>query len=169
MKISFFPEITNNEPVPLEITWDGFVESLKKHTFTYTDKLKVPAFSPAEYPDGARRARANVKCVHFGVLDLDKLTDAQMDVLRGKLDGTEYVYYTTWSHQKNFPLWCGRLIVPFSRPVLLSEWDLFWPRLNRRFGGLGDSACKDPSRLYFYPAAPDGTQGMEIFDHQVEQ
>lgn len=166
MLISLFPKITDNIPVLKELTWDKFATEFDPHVFSYQTKNSVPAFSPAEYPPGARRAKKKVKVVHFGVLDLDKLNDVQMELLREKLVGFEYIFYTTWSNAKRAPLWCTRLLLPFSRPVLVSEWDVFWPRFNHLFGNLGDPACKDPSRLYFIPAAPPGTEADAIFYHE---
>jgi hypothetical protein len=168
MQISLFPKITDNRPQPRTFaTFAEFVTELGSHNFGYTEKLAVPAFSPAEYPPGARRSKAKVKAVHLGVLDIDKVTGDQMSALEETLTpGLGFLFYSTWSSAANAPRTCGRLIVKFSRPVQASEWDAFWPRFNARFGGLADPACKDPSRVYFTPAAPAGTEDETIYYYE---
>jgi len=166
MRISVFERITDSTPIRREMSWPEFARELGTHDFSFADKNDVPAFSPAEYPEGALRSKTAVQRVHFGVLDLDKLTDAQLEGLTPHLKGIEHIFYTTWSHAKRAPLWCGRLLVPFSRPVLQSEWGVFWPRFNHRFGGIADIQCKDQSRLYFIPAAPEGTEDSAFLIHE---
>lgn len=168
MLISLFPKITDNRPQPKTFSFfQEFVTALGRHSFGYSDKLAVPAFSPAEYPPGARRAKTKVKAVHCGILDLDKLSEEQMSVLDATLTpGLGFLVYSTWSHAERSPLYCARLAVEFSRPVLVSEWEAFWPRFNQRFGGLADLQCKDPSRIYFTPAAPVGTEADTIYEYQ---
>lgn len=166
MLVSLFPSITETHPHPRRLDWATFARELGPHDFTRPTKDGVPAFSPAEYPPGASRAKGNVTRVHFGVLDIDKVPESEIARLTELLTDVAFIFYTTWSHPKHAPRWCARLIIPFTRPVLTSEWATFWPRFNHRFGGLGDPACKDPSRLYFIPAAPAGTEETAHFECQ---
>ena len=163
MLIALFPTIKESLPVRRTIEWSTFVADLGAHAFTFEAKNDVPAFSPAEYPEGSRRAKSRVLRVHFGVLDLDKLTEDQISDVIARATNIESVFYTTWSHPRK--PWCARLLVALSRPVLVSEWPTFWTRLNHRFGGHADPQCRDPSRVYFIPAAPAGTEAEAVYHH----
>jgi len=172
MLISYFPKISVTLPERQEKTWEEFAQDLvaRGHDFSYARKLDVPAISPAEYAPGVHRLKSKVLAVHFCVLDLDKLDEDQIAAVNEKLQGYEYVLYTTWSHHEKAPRWCVRVIIPFTRPVLGAEWETFWPRMNHLFGGLCDPACKDQSRVYFIPAAPAppaGTEADAIFHHET--
>lgn len=161
MKVSIFDSVHDTRPQTVEVDWADFAENLGPHDTTYDDKMSVPGFCPAEWPAGSTRSKRGVLRVHFGVLDLDKLPDAKFDELLPLLEGLSYIFYTTWSHVALVErgLWAARLVIPFTRPVLASEWSYFWPRFNARFGNMGDPSCKDPSRLYFIPSAPPGSNG----------
>lgn len=168
MRISLFSQITDNHPLARVLSWQEFVREFDPHVFTYETKGEAMAFSPAEYPEGARRAKDRVVRVHFGVLDIDKKTDQEIQRLMAALEGYEHIVYTTWSHAEAMAdgLWRIRVLLPFSRPVEGGEWKNFWPRLNRLFAGLNDPACKDASRVYFIPAAPKGTEADQVFEYQ---
>ena len=166
MIVSLFESMHQSAPYARILSWDEFSEHFDPHVFTYTRKTDVPCFSPAEYPPDTNRAASRVQRVHFGVLDLDKITDDNLTTLLEAIADTAHIFYTTWSHHKYAPLWAARLVVPFSRPVLPSEWPTFWKRLNHKFGNIADPACKDPSRIYFIPAAPAGTESDAVFHIQ---
>ncbi|MBW2672083.1 MAG: hypothetical protein JRD89_01540 [Deltaproteobacteria bacterium] len=103
--------------------------------------------------------------MHFGVLDLDKLTEAQFSEVSKAASDYDFILYTTWSHSERFKAkgtWSFRLVARFSRPVLASEWRKFWPRFNAIFAGYSDQKCKDASRLYFIPSAPADGDGESI-------
>lgn len=124
---------------------------------SHGDKTAVPALCPAEWPEDANRNKATVRRVWFAAMDYDKLTKAEMNATLEAADGLAAVLYTTWSHAQRHAAtgsWSFRLLVALSRPVEKAEWKTFWPRLNARLGGLADSRCKDPSRIYFLPSAP---------------
>ena len=170
MLISYFSNIKQTLPERQEKSWSEFASYLEGcSSIRYMRKIDVPAFSPAEYPPGTHRLKSKVVAVHFGVLDLDKLDDDQMAVVNEKLKGHAHIFYTTWSHAESVPLWCARLVIPFSRPVLAGEWDVFWPRMNAMFGGFGDPACKDPSRVYFVPATHADAVDDFIFHHSEKE
>lgn len=166
VKVSIFDHVRETTPKLQETDWETFSSTLGPHTTSLADKASAPGFSPAEWPSGRSRGKRGLLRVHFGVLDLDKLPDARFDDLLPHLSGLAHIFYTTWSHPElqQRGLWAGRLIVPFSRPVLASEWELFWPRFNHRFGDMGDPACKDPSRLYFVPSAPADSNGASVYE-----
>lgn len=152
---STFRHARDNRPRTEKGVWDRFVCSvLKPHDVTLKDKNSARAFSPAEYSPGATRAVANVQRVHFGVLDVDGVTNEQVESLCTILAPYAHVLYSTWGHAAARPLFKLRVVTPFDRPVEASEWRAFWPRFNYWFGSYGDTQCKDPSRIYFVPACP---------------
>lgn len=162
MKVTIFESLLNTTPALVETTFKNFVAELLPHRFDYGEKRDVPGFSPAEWQTNSKRSRRNIVAIHFGVLDLDKLPESKIETdLLPRLEGMAFCLYTTWSHDVALKSgkWAMRLLVPFSRPVSSAEWDRFWPLFNTRFGSLGDISCKDPSRLYFIPSAPPGTEG----------
>jgi hypothetical protein len=145
-----------------EMTWDDFALGLlpaPEERFRHEVKEALPAFSPAEFQQGMPRLARNVLRVHFGVLDLDKVSTRVLGDVVARLDGLDSILYTTWSHAKHAPagLWCVRICVRLSRPIDLTEWPTFWPALLTRFNAPSDPQCKDPGRIYFGPFAPPGT------------
>ena len=164
---SLFRAARDNEPILHQTTWSQFVAELEGHDTSIERKADAPAFSPAEYQPGAKRAAKNVLRVHFGVLDVDEATDDAVERLADLLSPYAHVLYTTWGHAAARPRWKLRVVLPFSRPVEADEWRAFWPRLNAQFDSLGDTQCKDISRLYFAPACPE-TELKEALFHAQE-
>lgn len=158
VKLSLFAGVKDNTPQLHETTWAQFAADLGPHATEFTEKLSVPAFSPAVF--SGPRAKTNVTEIHFGVLDIDKPSSAEVDELCGRVEPYQHILYSTWSHSPD--RFCARLLVPFDRPVGPEEWARVWQHLDRSFGGFGDPACKDPSRLYFIPACPN-ENGQDAF------
>lgn len=167
MRLSVFSGAEDNVPKPLECDWAWFAENLGPHDYTFTDKLKTRAFSPAEYPDNSTRLAKNVVRLWMFVGDHDHLTEEQaLGVIDRIVEfGLRAIVYTSWSHAAD--PWRIRSVIALTRPVLREEWAAFWPRVNALFDGLCDKKCIDPSRLYFGPFAPAGTESSnfyEVFD-----
>lgn len=160
MKISFFSNAYDNFPIAWEGNWQAFLAEILPHRFVPddVDKEDCPAFSPAEYPEGARRGLKNVTQVHLAVFDGDHQTEESVFAVDDVIErlGIAGLIYTTWRHGED--PWRIRGVFPLSRPVLRDEWPLFWARFNTLFGGICDPQCKDASRLYFSPAAPEGSE-----------
>lgn len=123
----------------------------------------MPAFSPAEYPDGAERATKNVRSLQAFVADVDHVTqDVALATLRRVHDAQlAAVAYSTWSHAGD--PWRFRVVNPLTRPVTPAEWPAFWDTMNKAYGGVCDTKCIDPARLYFGPYAPAGTQDKNFY------
>jgi len=159
VQVSLFRHARDNSPEMRQYgTWEELVAELGGHRVQPGgDKLSQPALSPAEYPQGAARASANVRRVHFIMLDFDKLSASQLDDVLGAAEGHACVLYTTWSHPARHledGSWSFRLVMKLDRPVELGEWSRFFRRLRARFKNLPDRKCSDPSRIYFGPASP---------------
>jgi hypothetical protein len=113
-----------------------------------TDKLSLPAWSPAAYRPGVRRSAAAVESLDFLVLDYDEGETIAGAVERwGRWAGC---YHTSWSHTSAAPKF--RAILPLAEPVPGAEWDRAWEWAASYDGRRLDTKCKDPSRIYILPA-----------------
>ncbi len=112
------------------------------------------AWSPVVLKPGTTRANANVQSLTLGVLDLDGMTDAQVQHLETVLVGRRYVLHTTHSHTEANPRL--RVILALSRPVRADEWAVVLANLVLTLGVPADPTCKDLSRLYFLPSVAEG-------------
>lgn len=169
MRLSRFKDARDNTPNHVEVTWNAFAEALSVHTSCpvpgYSEqeldeaKKGLPCFCPAEFLDGAARAKGNVLRVWLFVADLDNLTEqSALTVCQGlKQANLAAAIYTSWKHAVK--PWRLRVVQPLSRPVDAEDWPDFWDRMNGMFGGICDPKCKDASRIYFGPFIPVGTEG----------
>jgi len=127
---------------------------------SYLTKEAAPLYSPAEWLPGKTRGKDGIAALHFGVLDLDHCNPDELAeiILATYHRGLAYFAATTWRHgEKSDRDACARLLVPFSRPVLVSEWPRFWRAFNDDVArGRGDEQCKDASRSYFFPSFCEG-------------
>lgn len=158
MKFSLFRHSKDNRPLPVECSWEHFVESMSAHDFTHTDKLMCPAFSPAEYRPGATRGNKGVVALHMLVLDLDEVSEDEVLSVCATIEeiGCAALLYTSWSHATK--PWRCRIVIPLSRPVKPEHWESCWSKSNDLFGGVADPQCTDQARIYFGPFAPPGTE-----------
>ena len=164
MRISLFSGAKNEEPILWEGTWDEFCAEIGPHRFDIADKESTPAFSPAEYSaDCKRRSDGAVLAVHLFAIDLDHSTEERVLELLGQVQdrGLAALVYTTWTHASD--PWRVRVVLPLSRPVPGPQWRAFWSRAAGLFGGDLDPKCKNPSRIYFGPYAPAGTEDQNFF------
>lgn len=135
----------------------------------YVAKDDAPLFSACEYRAGHGPNKDEktkyVVCGHFGVADLDGKNHEGVpeDLLlrcltRLKQDDIPFRVVSSWSHTGKDNRYSVRVIFPFSRPVLVSEWGLLWERIQTRiFEGAADKSCKDITRRYYCPAIPEGS------------
>lgn len=190
-RLSLFRFAFDAEPVAVGFTWDRFVEQLSTHEFkpegevecpkcsgagchicknsgSVASKLTCPAFSPAFYPEHARRGNANVEALSLWVGDLDALDESEVEAFvdAALARGWALHLYSTWSHARK-PGISVRPILPLSREVTPEEWSHVWHAVNDALGGLSDPKCKDPARLYFGAYAPAGDE-QEAFAHTFE-
>jgi hypothetical protein len=120
-------------------------------------KADEGGFSLAHF-NGDERRRADVQAVYALGLDCDdgSLTLEHAAVL---LASYRALLYTTHSSMPSAPRW--RAVVLFSRPVTAAEYDAIWSHAARHIGAAGielDGATKDPSRLWYVPAAKPEAQ-----------
>lgn len=170
LRVSTYQRKTDRVPVTeVYESFAALLDDLQPHQFR--SEKDGPLFSPAEIGDGKTRANKNVRCVHFGVLDLDDISDAALADVTGRLSGAQAAIYTTWRHPEASKRGLGRyrVLLAFTRPVLLAEWPTFWRLTVARFapGAATDETCKDASRMYFLPSLPLGCEEHALFLDQA--
>lgn len=165
MIVSTFANAKDNLPKEVELTWDQFVATIGPHSHDFPPEAKelgaLPMFSPAHYPPNKTRHATNVVSCSFIVLDIEHVTGPQLLEVCRKVEVFNAILYTSWNHSHdlhNLGQWRVRICIELTRPVVLREWKLFWPRMAGYFGMVADPKCKDPSRAYFGAFAPPGTE-----------
>jgi len=157
-------------------TWGELCSNFEEAGFILDKESKgsVPLLIPAALREGSEsKEKGNFTEVSFGALDIDRVTEEVLqELIDTHLKGYSYILYTTWGHAESMQL-DGlakvRVFVPFTRPVLAQEWDLFWPQFNALFGGISDHKCKDISHGYYIPSAPaDTPEEFRILDVEAD-
>ncbi len=152
----------NPTPHHHEASWEDFAGLFLEVSYTpcnpcagHTCPHKFGmAWSPVTLKDGGTRANDNVLSVNMGVIDLDKITPAELPNVERALAGRRYILHTTHSHREGAPRL--RAILALSRPVLASEWAVVYRALVAELDVPADPTCKDLSRLYFLPSVAEG-------------
>jgi len=122
-----------------------------------------PLWSPVEMAAGKRKSvAADIAWVHCLVMDYDGGTT--IEDARARWEPWEYVLHTSWSHtQGHHKL---RVILPLIDPMPGDRWREIYTEVlswdaersgmaeeDAAAAGLrADTACKDPSRMYYVPA-----------------
>jgi len=145
-----FDDIKTIKPKPFAISWLG-LEALLTNSVQNADKTKRELWSPVEYYHLTTRGNRNVKNVTCLVVDMD---GESFDY--AKLDGLEYLAYTTWSHEPGNEHW--HLVLPLAKPVPGHIWSDVWVQLLERINVVGDPQTKDPARLFYRPQHRPGIE-----------
>jgi putative DNA primase/helicase len=129
--------------------------SLDPETFIKAEKKDdLPLIIPAEFnhSDIVRRTAHNVLNVTMGVLDLDHGSATEQDLTLSIVKKFGHFVHTSFSHDP-----AGqhkhRAFVKFSRPVNITEWKAFFPRMLVRFQATttADWKCSDAAHMFFTP------------------
>lgn len=160
LNVSLFAKDTDPTPhLRVGLSFAELVEAIGPPK-SYPTKKSPGMYSPAEWLPGHTRGLQGIACVHFGVLDVDHFTQDATAALVGDLTNRGLAFYlvSTWSNgEKSTEDVCARLLVPFSRPVLVSEWPRFWRGFSEEITGrAADEKCKDASRAYYAPSFCEG-------------
>lgn len=101
--------------------------------------------------EGGRRLKTAVMSKQIVTLDVDYAKPDFLDVLRSKLAGVAWIYYTTHSHSPESPRY--RLLLPLDRPALPVEYEPV-ARWVAAYLGIEqfDRTCYDLNRLMFWPS-----------------
>ena len=150
-----FDDVKTIRPKQFAISWLG-LEALLTNSVENIDKTKRDLWSPVEYYHLTTRGNRNVKNVTCLVVDMD---GESFDY--AKLDGLEYLAYTTWSHQPDDEHW--HLVLPLAKPVPGHRWSEIWTQLHERINVVGDPQTKDPARIFYRPQHRPGiTPGFKL-------
>jgi hypothetical protein len=178
MKLSRFDSNLDRHPQLVEVTWDELIAQLRdvhrapcaadtcgkgEHEHLYIDRAGnerrggcrhkyIGAWSPAVYPSGATRGKNSVDYVEALVLDLDHLTDEELDDTAMRLEPYRYIAHAT--HGDRAGDRALRAVIAMSRPVSGKDWPRFWSAAMQALGMPADPSCCDASRLYFLPTRP---------------
>lgn len=171
MKFTTFSCLTDNVPFEYE-GWDTFLQQLKLRVCD--SKESVPLYCPGWYLPGKPRKNEYLIGITFGPIDVDDATEEQVEEVMEFLieEGIYFIFHTTHSILKGLRdgKFKGRFIFRFNRVVEPDEWPKVWRALNELCGGLADQACKNPSRIYFYPSCPPEAEDVAMcqeFDGDV--
>ena len=162
-----FRDVKSNQPQKFAISWQG-LSSLLQISEARSDKTQRELWSPVTYFHGTTRGNRNVEYVTCLVVDMD---GEAFD--HARLNGLEYVAYTTWSHTPEDQHW--HLVLPLAYPVPADRWHEIWTRLHERINIVGDPQTKDPARIFYRPqhkplTTPDIKIGFgEFIDPQLEE
>jgi len=162
-----FHDIKSNQPRNFAISWNG-LSALLTISVPNSDKTQRELWSPVTYFPNTTRGNRNVDQVTCLVVDMD---GEAFD--HAKLDGLEYLAYTTWSHTDDDEHW--HLVLPLAYPVPAYRWHEVWTRLHERINVVGDPQTKDPARIFYRPQhKPLATprlkmQSGEYIDPQLDQ
>lgn len=144
-----FDSVKSVKPRPLAETWEALVEVLSVHV-ERDAKQHGNLWSPVSYHEGATRGLAGVDKVSAFVLDLD---DVGLDAVRQRLNGLAFVAYSTWSFNGTSGV---HVAVPLAEAVDVWEWESVWDACFDFFGRVGDSVCRDASRIFYRPQHAEG-------------
>lgn len=196
--ISLVRGVNDPRVAPLAMEWPELCAWLCEDHEHTGDKLELPGWCACDYTT-PKRANENVRAVNVGVIDLDSGTPEDVQATHEKLQSLQidYAWHSSFSHNltcrahnkaaakvasglglAECPPSCTnprqpkyRFVVRLSRPVAPADWLKVWAGLAWICPRI-DSACKDPSRLYFVPAhrpgAPfeagswSGSQGLDV-------
>ena len=162
-----FRHIKDNEPRKFAISWDG-LSALLQISVANDDKTRRELWSPVIYLPNTTRGNRNVDQVTCLVVDMD---GEAFD--HARLDGLEYLAYTTWSHTPDDQHW--HLVLPLKYPVPADRWHEVWTRLHERINVVGDPQTKDSARIFYRPqhkplTTPDIKIGYgDYLDPQLEE
>ena len=142
------------------VPWATLAQSLAEHDATECapcpghrcEAKKGQAWSPVELIV-PRRADSNVRAVSALVLDFDGASLAP-EAAKDLLAARQFILHTTHSHGSGGSSF--RVVLALTRAVAAHEWPSFWAQavseLPEQLRGSVDPACKNLSRLYYYPS-----------------
>lgn len=145
-----FQSIRHNKPEPFAGSWAQLFCRLCIRRETHRKDSRA-LWSPVVYAPNSTRGNRNVQAVTCLVVDMD---GEAFDYAR--LDGLEWLAYTTWSHRPHDQHW--HLVLPLKHAVPVEYWDRVWLSLHERLNVVGDPATKDPARIFYLPQYAPGQQ-----------
>ncbi len=194
--ISALKDKHDSAPRRTKVAWAKFVEAFRKvrRTTCLVSNCKHNmcvhknggAWSPAVYPPGTPRQKQCVEEISLLVVDLDHLSDKQLEDALTPLGVYQRILHASHSdrpagsslctcgsepgalHGQDCPSRvdrCVRAIVPLSRAVTRDEWPRFWPTAMAFLKQPADPSTCDANRLYFLPSRPKDAENYYFETH----
>lgn len=104
-----------------------------------------------EIPNTVRRCKNNVISLSGIVLDVDN--ELTIEQTMTKLDGIEYVLYTTFNHTIDKHKF--RVVIPFSKPLLAEDIDGRKDSIIKEFPGVDNASFTVSQSFYFHSGKND--------------
>lgn len=177
LDISFGKHRADTSWKPEYLTWDEFVERLRKvrrtaETMAQYDKMTVPQRGKVKdgpafvggLVRGGRRKKENVDTRSLITLDADHADDGFLFAVELVLGGSAYVVYSTHSHRPQKPKY--RLIVPADRSMSADEYAAVSRKVAEQIGmEYFDKTTFDVHRLMYFPScSKDAEPVLEIYE-----
>jgi hypothetical protein len=158
--ISFFTSEKDNAPQTVDLSWEQLAAWLQQPRVSPCTIATCvgkncsgkygPGWSPAVY--NGTRSTKNVTAVSLLSLDLDHLTQEQLQHADARLRPYRYIAHST--HNDRAGDRALRVILPLSRPVFRDEYPRFWRAAVAALDVTADRVVKDAGRLFFLPSHP---------------
>jgi len=170
LMISKVSSVMDNNPEPVQTTWDAFVKAFKHPVIkgdlplvqylqaekSVRDKQKDgKAIIPGTYSQPNTRNQDKLETLSLVTLDLDN-GQHTFEGLCNLLEGLECFGHTSYSHSPDKPKF--RVYVLLKNPItddIKGTLGRIIDYFDDRIGGI-DPACRKPGQLYFTPACPPG-------------
>lgn len=177
LDISFGKHRADTNWKPEYLSWDEFVEKLRKVRRTAETMVQYDAMSPAakgKVKDGSsfvgglirggRRKKENIDSRSLITLDIDFGDDNFSFAADLVLAGSAYLIYSTHSHRPDKPKY--RLIVPLDRTVSADEYAAISRLLADQIGlSYFDRTTFDVHRLMYLPScSKDAVPVLDVFE-----
>jgi hypothetical protein len=117
--------------------------------YHYIDSVKQSTYD--EIPNTVRRCKNNVISITGIVLDVDE--EMTMEQAMTKLDGIEYVLYTTFRHTPEKHKF--RIVIPFSKPLLAEDVAGRQQDIISMFPGVDNASFTVSQSFYFHSGKND--------------
>jgi hypothetical protein len=108
-----------------------------------------PCWSPAIFIEHTARKADELSLLVF---DVEHLADDQVDKIRSRLSGLQYIMHSTHSDLPDNR--CLRIVIALSHPVPTGVWRTFFHTALRSLVPDADQRCADTPRIYFLPSCP---------------
>jgi hypothetical protein len=156
-----FRHAEDRTPVPINV---ALGDLLRSHDVRAAKD--GPAFSPAIYRPGTTRKKVNVIAVTAIVYDLDHRPQEKLEVVRERLAGLAWGWYSTFSHHAGGEEdGCFRVVLPLSAPIPAGDYLRVWQYVNTTWlQGLADPATKDASRIHYLPTVPPARESEAVIE-----
>lgn len=149
-----YRSLYDTRPVQEVTSWGSLVQELQEHSEAKRDKEAGPLWSPVSLIPGGKRRNADVLAVNALVVDYDGGT--ALPEIEGRLQGREWIAYSTYSHSLGDPRF--HLVVRLPEPISPEKWGEAYRSLRRALGLEQGDHLPAPCHSYFRPQHRPGSE-----------